>query len=87
MDAFAGEKNVRGLEDQRPGARAARSERLNQNRLARVGPQPVVEQDDHGEGNRAAVERRCRVPTDFLRRKYDAVECDEAYYLYHEYAR
>ena len=82
--AFASEKKVRSPEKLRTGTRNARAERLHQDRLARVGPQPVVEQNDHAEGDRATVERGRGVPTDFLRFKHDAVECNEADYLYNE---
>src|SRR5271170_6418804 len=84
--AFAGEKKVRSLEKLRTGVRDARSEGLHQDRLARLRPQPVVEQNDHAKGDRAAVERGCGIPTDFLRFKYDLVEGNEADYLDDEHA-
>jgi hypothetical protein len=83
---FVSEKKVRSPEKLRTSTRDARSERLHQDRLARVRPQPVVERYDHAEGNRATVERGCCVQIDFLRCKYDAVECNEADYLYNEQA-
>jgi hypothetical protein len=59
--AFASEKNVRSPQRLRTGTRHARSERLYEHRFTRVRPQPVVEQDDHTEGNRATAERGCCV--------------------------
>jgi len=85
--ALAGEKKVGSLEKLRTGTSGARSERRHQDWLAGVRPQPVVEQNDHTKGNRASVERRCCIPADFLRSKYDVVECNEAHYLYKDQAR
>src|ERR1700730_18322897 len=64
---------VCGGEKARAIAPDARSQRCEQDSLAAIGPQPVVEQNQRAERDHAPTEFSCGSPTDFVGCKCDAV--------------
>ncbi len=82
VDRAVVEIEFRSVDQARALARGARSERLHQDRVGTVGPEPIVEEDDHPESERTSTEGACRGPSDFPWRKDDAVEAPDAKNLY-----